>query len=781
MAVHVFGIRHHGPGSARSLLAALHKLKPDVVLIEGPPEAEPLLPLLVNESTKPPIALLLYAADEPSLASFYPQAVFSPEWQAIHFAAKNKLPVRFIDLPQGIHFARSKELLEKAKKEAEEAAVSKQPNDEPESAKQADAQPLPTAQENGGQAAPPIYEDPLTWMAKAAGFADGESWWEHMVELRRDPVDVFSAISEAMIALRGELSMPGTEESLTREQWRESHMRQCIRANEKEFKNVAVVCGAWHVPALEKMPKSSEDAAVLKGLSKMKVNVTCIPWTHGRLALHSGYRAGVESPGWYHHLWTASDQPLTRWMVKTARLLRKEDLDASSAHVIESVRLAEALAAMRDRPSPSLTEINEATLAVLCHGNDLPLQLIHRKLIVGEMMGSVPAESPRVPLQQDVISEQKRARLKADSVPQDLDLDLRNETDLRRSLLLHRLGLIGIAWGEQRKAQRVKGTFHELWHVVWEPEFEITLIERASWGNTLPAAASAYACQVADEAQQLPILTEMLQRCLPADLPQAAERLIARVQDLAAVSIDVFELMASVPSLANVVRYGNVRGTDTTMVAKIVRGLVTRICIGLPGACASLNDDAAQQAAKAISEVHAAVGLLQIDEMTTAWHQVLIKLTEQAGLHGVIAGRSTRFLLQAGVFSPQATSRHLSLALSRGADSSYSANWCEGFLHGSGILLVNDEALWRIVDEWVCSLSAEHFQQQLPILRRTFSTFHLPERRALGERVARAHKPQATLPRTGFDVQRARRALPLLAQLLGLEYEPSATEEEGAQ
>src|SRR5215813_3994889 len=138
MAVHVFGIRHHGPGSARSLLAALHKLKPDVVLIEGPPEAEPLLPLLVNESTKPPIALLLYAADEPSLASFYPQAVFSPEWQAIHFAAKNKLPVRFIDLPQGIHFARSRELAEKAKKEAAEVT---QPDNEVAVAMQAEEQP----------------------------------------------------------------------------------------------------------------------------------------------------------------------------------------------------------------------------------------------------------------------------------------------------------------------------------------------------------------------------------------------------------------------------------------------------------------------------------------------------------------------------------------------------------------------------------------------------------------------------------------------------------------
>src|SRR5262249_17494228 len=148
---------------------------------------------------------------------------------------------------------------------------------------------------------------------------------------------------------------------------------------------------------------------------KLKVHATCVPWTHGRLCFQSGYGAGVDSPGWYHHLWTATDQPIIRWFTKVARLLRKEDLDASSAHLIEAVRLAETLASLRERPFPSLSELNEATHAVLLHGNDLPLQLIHRRLIVGEQMGSVPPESPSVPLQDDVAAEQKRLRLKPEA------------------------------------------------------------------------------------------------------------------------------------------------------------------------------------------------------------------------------------------------------------------------------------------------------------------------------------------------------------------------------
>jgi len=57
----VFGIRHHGPGSARSLIAALEEYQPDAVLIEGPSDAGPLLRWVLADGMTPPLALLGYA------------------------------------------------------------------------------------------------------------------------------------------------------------------------------------------------------------------------------------------------------------------------------------------------------------------------------------------------------------------------------------------------------------------------------------------------------------------------------------------------------------------------------------------------------------------------------------------------------------------------------------------------------------------------------------------------------------------------------------------------
>ena len=106
MSIHIFGIRHHGPGCARSLRLALEELQPDIVLVEGPSDARDVLPLLMHQDMQPPVALLVYAPDKPHLAAYYPFTSFSPEWQALTYALSHKLPGRFIDLPQAIQLAR---------------------------------------------------------------------------------------------------------------------------------------------------------------------------------------------------------------------------------------------------------------------------------------------------------------------------------------------------------------------------------------------------------------------------------------------------------------------------------------------------------------------------------------------------------------------------------------------------------------------------------------------------------------------------------------------------
>ena len=433
-----------------------------------------------------------------------------------------------------------------------------------------------------------VQRDPLLWLAEAAGYDDGERWWEHLVESRAgmsaDPEhgDVFAVISDAMAALRQHVPTPFGRP--TREAQREAYMRQSIRAAIREgFRRIAVVCGAWHAPALEAgaMPPIKDDLAVLKGLSKVKVQAAWVPWSHGRLCRESGYGAGIGSPGWYHHLWTWHDRIVSRWMTRVARLLRGQDLDASPANIIEAIRLAEAMSALHGRVVPDLADLNDAVQAVFCFGDVLPMRLIHDKLIVGETLGTVPADMPTVPLQQDLTRQQKRLKLEPKASYDIKTLDLRKPTDLDRSRLLHRLKLLGISWGELTEA-RGKGTFKEVWQLQWQPEFAVRVIEAAAWGNTVEDAASARARDQADQARTLPVLTSLLDAAILAELGETVRHIMERVRAEAALACDITHLMDALPALAGILRYGNVRQTETAMVAEVVRGLVARITIGLP-------------------------------------------------------------------------------------------------------------------------------------------------------------------------------------------------------
>jgi hypothetical protein len=768
MTLHVFGVRHHGPGCARSVRVALEALKPDILLIEGPPDAEEVLPLLAQEGLTPPVALLVYPPEAPDLAVFYPFALFSPEWQALRYAADSKLPVRFMDMPQAHRLAGA---LEMKKKLATLAAIEGAPpasDEEGASAAAGEAAPSEEGDDNGET----LQHDPIGLLAEAAGYGDRELWWEHQIEQRQDAVGLFEGILSAMTALREKVVTLPPEEAK-----REAFMRTAIRAAQKEgFQRIAVVCGAWHAPVLQESDRIKGDAQLLKGLPKIKTAATWIPWTNSRLSYRSGYGAGIAAPGWYQHLWVARDRAVLRWVAQAAQLLRGEDLDASSASVIETVRLAEALAAMRELPMPGLAELNESLLSVLCRGEEAPLSLIRQRLEIGEALGAVPAETPTIPLQRDLEAKQRSLRLKPTTEIKTLELDLRNDIDRERSRLLRRLVVLKIEWGKPQRASGGKGTFHEHWTLQWDVEFPVRLIEASVWGNTVEEAAGASLRKRGDEATDLPALTALLDQAILAGLSQAIEHLLARVRAQSAVTADLGAMMKSLPALARVARYGDVRGTAAADVMPVIDALFQRIVIGLPGAVSSLDEAAAEAMVEAIGEVSASVGLLDRPDMRDDWQQIMRKLADLEGCHGLVRGVACRLLVEQQVIDEAELRRRARLALSPANPAAEAAAWVQGLVRGSGMLLLHQDGLWAALDEWLVELPADLFTELLPLIRRAFSDFQAPERRAMGEKAKHlrrlAERAEARLggdaaAAAGLVRERADRVLPILAQILG--------------
>ncbi len=346
---------------------------------------------------------------------------------------------------------------------------------------------------------------------------------------------------------------------------------------------------------------------------------------------------------------------------------------------------------------------------------------------------------------------------------------LRGETDRDRSRLLHRLRLLDVPWGTVTVA-RGEGTFKEAWRLRWQPEYLVSLIERARYGTTVQAAASAVVIERAAAADRLPQITRLVEAVILAELPDALIAVTDALEQRSAQTGDMGQLMTAVPPLARVLRYGNVRQTDAGVVRGVVDSLLIRVFAGLAPACASLDDDAAADMLAAIEAAEEAIALVATDEQAAAWRAAQRSVADLAGAPGLVAGRCVRLLLDASVLPADQAERRLARVLSARDDVAKAVRWLEGFLRGSGLVLLRDRALWQLLDDWLCGLAGEAFEQVLPLLRRAFARFPWPERRQMGELVRSGQRPPSVPGEAeagDWDETRVRRILPVLAAALG--------------
>lgn len=700
----VFGIRHHGPGSARRLLNALEYWQPDCLLIEFPADAQKELAQMGELALEPPIALVIYDQKNIQQAFYYPFARFSPEWQALRWASRQEIAVEAIDLPAGIQLAlKGQQQLEV-----------------------------------GTNTSAALQRDPLGEIATLAGFTDREQWWEHTFEQETDDLALFEAINEMVTDLRSD-AHHNSKETLLREAFMRKILRKAMRAGHER---IAVVCGAWHSPALLDVAryKAASDNQVLRGLPKIKTKAAWIPWSYPRLSRENGYGAGVHSPAWYELLYDYQRKATIHWMVKAAQLLRKEGLDTSPAHAQEAVHLAYTLALMRGQRIPNLADLRSAALSILCHGSEERLELIERILMLGNKVGSVPENASVVPLQKDLTQALKTSRLssywgvagekwlKATKKDPKGWIDLRKENDLLKSQLLYRLQILDIPWGYlQEGSAQALGAFKEVWLLQWQPEFSLNVLEAAMWGNTLLEAADKKLQQQSADAN-IYTLAQAVLLGLKANLRQGVEIVTTLLRERSALTKDVQELLAGLPALIKIIQYGDARKTDVTALAILVEEITPRLAAALPASAMNIDEEAAQLLLSDFLATHRGLCQLALPLLENHWWPAIEKLANIPGIAPLLKGLATRLLFDQEKLDLAATGQRLDFALSPGNDPLEVTNWLAGFLNGSGLLLLHHPSLWQLVDHWVQNLPFGELEALLPLLRRTFAQFSPGER-----------------------------------------------------
>jgi hypothetical protein len=289
-------------------------------------------------------------------------------------------------------------------------------------------------------------------------------------------------------------------------------------------------------------------------------------------------------------------------------------------------------------------------------------------------------------------------------------------------------------------------------------------------GNTVEAAATSSAAERALKLEDLGELTAHLGLAVLAELPDAVSLALDRVGAVAAIAGDARALMTALPPLARAARWGDVRGTPKARLLPVIDALFARVLVGLTGATASLDDDAAGTLAEQLGGTTEALRLLDREEPLDAWYLELAKLMARDAVHGRVRGAVARILLEAGRIGEGELARLARLALSPASPPAQAAGWVEGVLGTGATMHLAHDALWIALDTWLHGLDEPAFVELLPLVRRAFSALGGPERRRLADRIKTLGSGAAPVVKVDQAIDGARAALiaPVIRRILGI-------------
>jgi Family of unknown function (DUF5682) len=742
--VRLIGIRHHGPGSATSVRRVLDEFAPDLVAVELPSDTAHALAAIGRADLVPPVALLAYGAAEPQRAAFCPLAAFSPEWVAAQWCTQHTTALMSDRVESSVPFVpidlAMSRLLALHRGDVSDVAI-----------------------------------DPVRQLAQLAGDDDPERWWDAHIE-HGEPGQ--HLLRDAISALRPARWDDDDPNARSLDALREAAMRVALAdatTSLPDGAKVAVVCGAWHLPALA-LPATKGDRAQLSACAKIKVVTTWAPWSHHRLTLATGYRAGVESPGWYAHRFDATQRgvdPVVSWCARVAALLRGLGSDVAPAQLIDATHHAHVLGALRDRPAPGLQEISDALACVVGDGLAIT-EPVRRHLIVGDELGQVPLDMAAVPLAADLTAQLKACGLRVAGTSRTIELDVRLDRDRARSVLLHRCTVLGLSLAVRLDDRRSTGTFRETWRVQWHPELAIELVEHSVDGATMADAATTAVERRLSHTNSAADLSALLAGVLPCELEAPTRRVLDRLVERTAIEPDVQLLVDVVASLIDVARYGDSRATALGSVLPLIDQLLLRALVALAPAARQRDRE---QADGLVARLDVLVSTMALWTQLAGhdaphhrqWQRALHELSlDDTRVHAVITGRALRIARDGSLADDATTSTRLASMLGPGVAVERTAAVIEGFIGTGSAVLLHDRALLVMLDGWLGRLNSDEFAIALPLVRRTFSMIEAHDRRRLGE-LLRSPSDGQTAIDPALDPERSLRAMATVELLLGVE------------
>ncbi|HEY4176774.1 MAG TPA: DUF5682 family protein [Kofleriaceae bacterium] len=717
-----FPVRHHSPRASAALSSFLDRVKPTLVLVEGPRDAMKLISYLFDADTEPPVAILGYRTDGPANSLLYPFATYSPEYVAMAWAQEHGVAVELIDITTG------------------EALAAKTFDETPE-----------TTDDD----TPPSEDAPLmseAELAKQHGFRSFEELWEAWFEAPDHDPDQFVS---AMIAWADVMR---AQHPSSYHRARDSRMARHINdaiARGVPADKIAVVLGAAHVAAL--VVDDFEPDADKRFVASVPTEVTLIPYSFTRLAGQVGYGAGNRAPRYYQKAHDAGcdyTRATLEVLVEFTEHLRVRGFSASLADTIEAYRLAVTLAKIRDKHAPGLDEVRDATIATLCRGDASYIDDFLWTTVVGKTVGRVGQRIGKNSLQTEFWREVEARGLPRSDEPEQFTLKLADAVQAQTSVFLHRLRVADVPYAAYMGSQTIsrQGTpsgedaggiealsrVREHWNAQWTPSTDVALVERIIYGDTLTQVVERRLSEALAAVTQASLAAHVLMEAVVTGAGRVVPEALAATERLAAVDDDVASLARATRSLSGLVSYGTSRASIAgaeAVVLDLAGRTFVRAVLRIEGA-ATGSDEAVAPTREAIRILHE-IAVSQKGFDTTLWFQTAESLVHSGTIHGAVAGMLAGLLYLAERIDESLLETLVGLRLTA-IDPSAGAAFLEGFLSVNSLVLVKNRAVVTALDQFLQGVPDDRFRDVLPMLRRAFSGLGATERRYLLENLLSA-------------------------------------------
>lgn len=752
-------VRHHSPACSYQIKKIVADWRPDAVLVEGPDNANALLPVMLHEDTRAPFAIYYSYHDKAEKISeeqehykcYYPFLDYSPELVALREAHKNLTEVSFIDLSYGDILAAS----------AERAAQGDAPrnyNDDYLLTRNEYIERL--CEKTGLRSFDEFWEK---YFELNGLYEDSDVWFSHLntyCGLARDNTPVEVLQREGCLAREQHMAARIALQALHGCKAEKKHGRNNIQ-------RILVITGGFHTPGLKERLSGEHWKETVQYAKKIEhyvpnkdESVYLMPYSMEAADALNGYASGMPYTGFYQKIWEnligeeqkPYEAAVLDFLVASGKEVRKEEGALSTYDEICALQMAQGLAVLREKPQTGAYELQDAVLSSYVKGeynitSDMPLRVL-RRLMTGTGSGALCTLANVPPIVLDFQNQCRRFGIRTDStLEKEVTLSIFSSRKHRQmSMFFHRMHFLRTAFAQRVKGpdlqqRRDRSLIREIWKYKYSAQVFAALIDVSVHGATMEEAIVSIVQEQLRQDRKADSAAILLTQVFEMGISSQLDLVYERVHELILKDMDFYSIADATKSLMMMEALGKLYESNLKFGVLLHAGV--RKLITLLPSITRMQDDLLEAGMNALKLLYQITGRKGQEEIGVQedFFEALRRMQEDVQIHAGLNGCIHGILYGGGWEDSHAVGMVCRGYLTGTREQLLkTALFFRGLFFTARDLILMEREMLVMIDAFLGEVDEAEFMELLPQLRMAFAYFTPSETDKIAQQAAGLHR-----------------------------------------